>query len=125
MINLYSNKPIEFRIGKVLHLKVIGLTPTVLGTYVLTVEEITSYTCHICGIVKPVKPDGSLPDGWSRKKYSEGSCFICDKSDCQEEPICRVCGCTNDRCCRSLSNMVPCHWVESDLCSACVEKSEG
>lgn len=32
--------------------------------------------------------------------------------------VCRLCGCTEDRACLSKSG-VPCHWVESDLCSAC------
>lgn len=31
---------------------------------------------------------------------------------------CRVCGCTDDRACPG-----GCHWVEDDLCSACVEVS--
>lgn len=31
---------------------------------------------------------------------------------------CRICGCTDDRAC--VTDGVPCHWVEDDLCSACV-----
>lgn len=34
---------------------------------------------------------------------------------------CRVCGCTEDRACFSFSEGA-CHWVEYDLCSACVGK---
>lgn len=30
---------------------------------------------------------------------------------------CRVCGCTEDNACVTLSG--PCHWVSRDLCSAC------
>lgn len=34
--------------------------------------------------------------------------------------ICRCCGCTDDRAC--VTNGIACHWVEPDLCSACVAK---
>lgn len=35
---------------------------------------------------------------------------------------CRVCGCTNTDCSRCIERTGrPCHWVEPDLCSACVE----
>lgn len=30
---------------------------------------------------------------------------------------CRVCGCTDSRCCLSATG--PCRWVSGDLCSAC------
>ncbi len=33
---------------------------------------------------------------------------------------CRKCGCTNDKPC--MTEEGPCHWVEPDLCSACVDK---
>jgi hypothetical protein len=33
---------------------------------------------------------------------------------------CRVCGCTDDDCRRCIEKTGrPCHWVDSDLCSAC------
>jgi hypothetical protein len=33
---------------------------------------------------------------------------------------CRVCGCTDDDCSGCIAKTgQPCHWVESDLCSAC------
>ena len=32
---------------------------------------------------------------------------------------CRSCGCTDDRACIN-DGGVPCHWVDYDLCSACV-----
>lgn len=32
---------------------------------------------------------------------------------------CRECGCTDDNACMTVYG--PCHWVELDLCSACVE----
>ncbi len=31
---------------------------------------------------------------------------------------CRKCGCTNDKACKTEDG--PCHWVEPDLCSACL-----
>ena len=35
---------------------------------------------------------------------------------------CRVCGCTDDDCRQCIAKTgAPCHWVEKDLCSACVE----
>jgi hypothetical protein len=36
---------------------------------------------------------------------------------------CRVCGCTDNRACVD-ENGVPCHWIEPDLCSACVDGGE-
>lgn len=38
----------------------------------------------------------------------------------KEERKCRVCGCTDLNAC--VTDGVPCHWVEEDLCSACVGK---
>lgn len=36
---------------------------------------------------------------------------------------CRVCGCTDDNCSQCIQKTGrPCHWVEDDLCSACVEQ---
>lgn len=35
---------------------------------------------------------------------------------------CRVCGCTDDDCSQCIAKTgSPCHWVEDDLCSACVD----
>lgn len=34
-------------------------------------------------------------------------------------PVCRGCGCTDDRACVTLDG-TPCLWVEPDLCSACL-----
>ena len=36
---------------------------------------------------------------------------------------CRVCGCNNKQCdaCELKNNGEPCHWVDDDLCSACVK----
>ncbi|QDP86048.1 ParB/RepB/Spo0J family partition protein [Chryseobacterium sp. SNU WT5] len=49
------------------------------------------------------------------------SCYV--KSDNTDtEQICRVCGCTNDNCIQCIEKTGhACHWVEDDLCSACVE----
>jgi len=34
---------------------------------------------------------------------------------------CRICGCTDDDCHQCIEKTgQPCHWVEADLCSACV-----
>ena len=40
-----------------------------------------------------------------------------------EERKCRVCGCTQNDCRQCIEKTgEPCHWVEDDLCSACVEE---
>jgi len=37
---------------------------------------------------------------------------------------CRVCGCTDNDCRKCIKKTgSPCHWVETDLCSACVPSS--
>lgn len=36
------------------------------------------------------------------------------------EPVCRVCGCTQNNACPPDG----CHWVEKDLCSACAERQK-
>ncbi len=42
---------------------------------------------------------------------------------CSEGRRCRDCGCTEETPC--VTGGVPCHWVERDLCSACVSKEPG
>ena len=37
----------------------------------------------------------------------------------QNEPVCRVCGCTENNACPG-----GCWWAEDDLCSACAEKQK-
>ncbi len=38
-------------------------------------------------------------------------------------PVCRVCGCTDDDCSGCVERTdAPCHWVETDLCSACAQE---
>lgn len=40
-----------------------------------------------------------------------------------EKQKCRVCGCTDDDCTECVKKTgEPCHWVEFDLCSACLEE---
>ena len=37
-----------------------------------------------------------------------------------KERACRVCGCTDDDCRKCIEKTgTPCHWVGTDLCSAC------
>jgi hypothetical protein len=39
---------------------------------------------------------------------------------------CRACGCTDNDCRVCIARTgVPCHWVEADLCSACLEDAPG
>lgn len=45
------------------------------------------------------------------------------KKSVPKERSCRVCGCTQDNCQQCIEKTgEPCHWVEEDLCSACVPK---
>ncbi|HUV53024.1 MAG TPA: hypothetical protein VMW64_08125 [Dehalococcoidia bacterium] len=128
MITLNLNKAHTFKVGEVIHLKVTEIYMQFPGRWRLTAQDVTplpgaeptGYACAICGIIEEAKPDGSLPDGWVERKYEEGSCFVCSDSVCQEQPMCRVCGCTNEHACETDEG--PCHWVEDDLCSACAAK---
>lgn len=45
-----------------------------------------------------------------------------DIEELQQERKCRVCGCTQLRAC--ITDDGPCHWVEDDLCCACVDKED-
>ena len=67
----------------------------------ISIGEVTpGKTCPHCGVTgKPLKPEPVLPF---------------------HERKCRVCGCTQDRACPTKEG--PCHWVEDDLCCACVGK---
>lgn len=43
--------------------------------------------------------------------------------DMDDEPTCRVCGCTEDDCSDCIdATGEPCHWVEPDLCSRCADE---
>jgi len=45
--------------------------------------------------------------------------------DGMEDRACRVCGCTDHDCSQCVEKTgEPCHWVEEDLCSACVDEGE-
>jgi len=79
--------------------------------------EPIGYACALCGRIEEASPDGSLPDDWIKKKFLQGAHFLC--AECQDEKICRVCGCSEFLPCETGEG--PCHWVEEDLCSACVE----
>jgi len=123
LITLHLNKYRDFKVGEVVHLKITKYIP---GVWRLEADDVTplpgaeptGYACHMCGIVEAAKPDGSLPDGWVEKEIQEGSFFVCSEVFCQQEPFCRVCGCTDEHACETDDG--PCHWVEDDLCSACV-----
>jgi len=112
----------------VVHLKVRKMYEQAPGKWCLEAEDVTplpgaeppGYCCIMCGLIEHAKPDGSLPDGWVEKKFAEGSHFVCADKYCQESAICRVCGCSNALPCETAGG--PCHWVEPDLCSACVGK---
>jgi hypothetical protein len=74
----------------------------------------SGYGCHNCGAMAEAKPDGSLPDGWKQINYEEGTSYLCE--DCESEPFCRICGCTQNNACPD-----GCYWIEENLCSGCVK----
>lgn len=117
----------ELKPGDRLHLRISKVENTSPGRWKLTVDDVTplpgaeplGYACGNCGIIESAADDGSLPLEWVVKEFQEGSKFLCP--DCVDEPICRVCGCTEHNACYS-ELLERCHWVEEDLCSACVGK---
>jgi len=124
VITLQLNKVHEFKVGEVVHLKVVSIYESAPGKWRLTAEDVTplpgaeiGYYCRVCGIIEEANSDGSLPEGWTERKYEDGSCFLC--SECKDEQVCRICGCTNEHPCDG-----GCYWVEEDLCSACEGKGK-
>lgn len=125
MISLELNKVRDFKIGEVVHLKIVNILYMAPGKWKLTAEDITplpraeptGYGCHLCGIIEPALEDGGLPSGWVKKEFPERSFFLCP--ECQEwwAKICKVCGCSEEDPCEG-----GCSWVEEDLCSACAGK---
>jgi hypothetical protein len=129
-VEVHFMKPRKFVPGEVIHLRVKTFFEARRGSKnpLLEVNDVTplpgaeppGYACHMCGIVENAKPDGLLPDGWTMKEfgdginYPKGFRFVCREEFCQKEPMCRLCGCTQDKACDP-----PCHWVEQDRCSGC------
>lgn len=98
-------------------------------------ERILIRGAHPCAgdtaVVLSIDPYDWAPQGKAahvRLERSEGEhirkCSIFDRDEWQRAPepqTCRVCGCTDDDCSACARRTgVPCHWVEPDLCSACV-----
>ena len=126
MISLeINNQKTELVEGRVVHLKIVAIDKRGQGSWHLIVDDVTplpgaeppSYACGICGIVEDARLDGSLPDGWLERVFEQGHIFVCANPFCQEQPVCRICGCTNEAACETEDG--PCYWVENDLCSAC------
>ena len=126
-----KNRAPELIEGNVIHLKIASIEQRAPGKWRLVADDITplpgaeptGYGCDICGIIEEAKPDGSLPDGWTEKRFEQGSHFVCGNEYCQAERICRVCGCTQEHACETDEG--PCYWVEDDLCSACALSQSG
>ena len=124
MITLEMKRHRTFQEGEVVHLKVLSIYQHAPGKWRLTVEDVTplpgaeptGYGCGLCGLVEEASPDGSLPAGWVEGKYRQGIHWLC--VGCKDQAFCRVCGCSEFNPCET--DGVPCHWVEDDLCSACV-----
>jgi hypothetical protein len=123
-LKILGNLKRPYEPGEVLHLKVVPVQ--VYGD--LVVQDVTplpgheppGYACWSCGIVMPAQEDGSLPEGWMVREYGDGvnypkgSHFVCELLPCQEQRMCRLCGCTDEHACEP-----PCSWVELDRCSGC------
>ena len=127
MILLYLTKPYGFKPGDVVHLKVVSFEQSGPGRWKLRAEDVTplpgaviDYTCGICDVIEEAKPDGSLPAGWTEKKIKKGSLFICEDCGKENVQVCRICGCSQFRACKTKDG--PCFWVSPDLCSACLKE---
>lgn len=133
MISLVLNTPHVYKTGEVVHLKIGRYYEQAPGKWRLEARDVTplsgaeptGYGCHICGIIKEAKPDGSLPDGWIEAKYEEGNSFVCP--ECKGAAICRICGCTDEHGCiveggEGEDIISTCYWAEPNLCSACALK---
>jgi len=79
-------------------------------------------------MIKPETPEEIAQYGTDTWEYR-----FCEK--CQynagyrllpfEVRTCRICGCTDDDCRQCIeASGEPCHWVEADLCSRCVQKNK-
>jgi ParB family transcriptional regulator, chromosome partitioning protein len=76
--------------------------------------------CNACSFTKKRSAPGGCPEG-----HDAGFSYL-GKIALEGDPdvrACRVCGCTEDDCRQCVEKTgEPCHWVEDDLCSACVEE---
>lgn len=70
-------------------------------------DELTKAFALACRIISDNFP-ACLPNNQSWQDY------ILNRV--RTEPVCRVCGCTEDNACPG-----GCYWVEPDLCSACAQ----
>ncbi len=125
MISLKINKGYVFKVGEVLHLKVTSFYEMAPGKWRLAVDDVkplpaaeTMYFCTVCQDRIPAKEDGSLPEGWTERKFEKGSAVVCP--DHEEAQVCRICGCTDSHACND--DEEPCYWVETNLCSACAKE---
>lgn len=77
----------------------------------------------------PVIKDKSVKKTPKKSKLSIKKEAAINQTETQKEdtPVrkCRVCGCTEEDCSQCIKKTgKACHWVEQDLCSACVEEPE-
>ncbi len=82
------------------------------------------HRCDGCGVVGELRDMRHTEDG---QLICQGCCAAAaraaDRRDHGDGGVqaCRVCGCTDDDCSGCIERTgQPCHWVEPDLCSACV-----
>lgn len=59
------------------------------------------------------------------KKICKEMIKMIEERETTEVRKCRVCGCTDEDCRQCIKKTGhPCHWVERDLCSACVQENQ-
>jgi hypothetical protein len=68
-----------------------------------------------------------FPSGFDPKRAEQGlGQEAIREFEPDPERACRVCGCTEMDCRQCVEKTgEPCHWVEEDLCSACVGSKRG
>jgi len=127
-IEVSKHIPGNYKAGTTICLRIKEVQLRCRGRWCLVCDDVTPlpgaeiyYGCGNCGIGELARPDGSLPDGWTDRKFEQGHMFICDSEICRQAQVCRVCGCTENNAC--MINGMPCHWVEPDLCSDCADRA--
>jgi DNA polymerase-3 subunit beta len=88
-------------------------------------DDVVASGEYIC-VIMPIRVD--VPPLLHKKQEPDGTGH--EEPPGPDDPgtkarRCRVCGCTDDDCSQCIEKTgEPCHWVEEDLCSACVSEGD-